>query len=379
VLGALLCAACGSDETESPATARAAIVYGGDSGPDEDAVVLVRAYVRDMTPAPIWLMCSGTMVAPTLLLTARHCISRFDPNGLFDGCDNNGDLVNPVGQGGVMGAPVQPSDIVVKVGVSPPAPTDQGVAARGVKIWSPYTTSICRNDIALVQIDQDLGFRTPIRLRTGVGLTESMRVVGYGKDENGNSGVRHTRSGVPVKGVGQSKYWTETPGAPPNTFAVRQGPCQGDSGGPAFTDRNAVAGVYSVSGGACTSDSVSNDYTQIAASTFEEDLVLPAFRESGEQILLEGETVPGQGVGGSDTGTGGEGGASGQAGDTSGNATGGSIELRGPRKKGGCKCEAVGGSGNAWQLVGLVPLVVLGRRRWRPRGATNRCVAGQSR
>src|SRR5512143_2965350 len=61
-------AGCAANEPERTASTHEAIIAGEASGDDEDAVVLIHhAGPDDET-------CTATMLAPNLIVTARHCV-----------------------------------------------------------------------------------------------------------------------------------------------------------------------------------------------------------------------------------------------------------------------------------------------------------------
>jgi hypothetical protein len=340
-------AGCGPPETEATGALQEAIVHGRPSGPEDDSVVLVHAKESSGTTNN----CSGTLVAPNLLLTARHCVSDYE-DGTFT-CSAEGELQHSVALAGVMGPLVPPEGIRVRAGTVP----DPTEVARGKKTFALDTPSICRNDIALVLLDRNTDLPVaPLRITTGTGHDELMRAVGYGTDEDGGILERRAKDDVPVIVIGPSEYWPEEGLAPPRTFAIGLSACEGDSGGPAFTKNDAVAGVYSLSAGECTSPSVRNYYTQLAPF---EDLVREAFDAAGAELLLETE-VGAAGAGGSAAAAH-EAGAGEAAGDTGApteaGTAGAAPEYHGPREKGGCRC---GLAGDGSPQLGLALLATVG-------------------
>jgi MYXO-CTERM domain-containing protein len=280
--------------------------------------------------------------------------------------------------------------------------------AQAAQLLATETTTICRNDLALILLDRELTDLpiSPIRLKKGTSRGEELRVVGYGADETGNTRIRHTRSGLVVSMVGQSPFQTEPDMIPPRTFST-DGPalCIGDSGGPAFANQNVLAGVWSQVVGDCMTTGARNYFTDVGP--FANDLILPAFKTAGAEPWYEGTSGPGAvstggmgsagetstggsgGDGPTETGgTSGSGGSAGESGggsettggragsggreatggsdaETGGTSTGGNTG--GLRKKGGCTCGVVGApSGQAeWALAPLAALALLRRRRGR--------------
>ena len=71
------------------------VLYGEVSGADEDGVVMVVASLSNVSHA-----CTGSLLAPNLLITARHCVANFTDEPFT--CGPDGELVS-TGGGGRMG------------------------------------------------------------------------------------------------------------------------------------------------------------------------------------------------------------------------------------------------------------------------------------
>lgn len=353
------------------------------SGPDEDMVVEVISRGDTVTHT-----CSGTLLAPNVLITARHCVANF-VDATFT-CTSDGELA-PGSVGGKMGPLLDPSRISVRLGTKP----STTAAAVGAKTFATQSTTICRNDIAVVVLDRQLSDVpiSPVRLGAGNQRGEVLRVVGYGinndPDAKNAIGIRYTRTGPMISQIGSSEFNTDPDQVPPRTF-VTEGPalCSGDSGGPAFADSGALTGVWSQVVGDCSASTARNFFTQVAP--FEDELIVPAFMEAGTLPWREGTTGPGEGTGGS-AGAGGESGSGNAGGEvasggTSGGSSGGAVAsgglsfsggrdasggidatagTGGLRKKGGCTCNMPGiPSANAnWLAAPLLGLGILLRRR----------------
>ena len=315
----------GCEQPPSPVGAASQPVLDGEESPTEDdGVVLVASQGTEVE-----FVCTGTLVAPNLLLTARHCVSAFE-DGSF-ACTTEGELIS-TGTAGEMALLYDPSQVHVYVGADA-LPGDEP-AAIGQEIVALNTTTICRNDIALVILDRSLDLPSfPLRLDAPTFPGELVRIVGYGGNDLRTT-LRLSRSDVQVLEVGASEFRPEGGATPPRTFAIGQSACQGDSGGPALTDQNAIAGIFSViQGGDCRARDVRNVYTQVAPY---EDLVREGFQRAGAEVWLEGEPAPSAG---------GAGGAS--ASSVAGNGpragaetVGGEAERAGRTDDTGCKCAA---------------------------------------
>jgi hypothetical protein len=387
-------AACSSPATEITASEEQPVLGGTDSGPDEDMVVEVISKSDTVSHT-----CTGTLLAPNVVITARHCVANFS-DATFS-CTSDGELVAG-SKGGMMGPLLDPGRISIRVGTHVRGTT---AVAVGRKIFATQATSICRNDIAIVVLATELTDLPIAPVRTGRGnfIGEQLRVVGYGVDDASTIDNRHTRSGLKIAQIGSSQFNANPDPVPSRTF-VTEGPslCIGDSGGPAFADSGAVTGVWSQVVGDCKAPTARNYFTEVAP--FEDELIVPAFAEAGALVWREGTTGPGEGTGGmssagapgeggsgdvgGEVGSGGTGGGEVGSGGTSGGdvgsggltasggrsasggiaATGGDEAMAGAgglRKKGGCTCNVPGSATQSanWFAAPLLGLGVLLRRR----------------
>jgi hypothetical protein len=268
----LLQVACGAPDGEpDPARLYAPIVNGEASDEAEAGVVRLRTAASEG--------CSGTLVAPNLVLTAVHCVAYYT-GGRFR-CEADGSLNSTNPGDGELGALAEPDEIAIYTGVVP------GIepAAVGVRLFGTGTSDICRNDFAVVQLDRELDLPlATLRMDRGIRRGQKMKVVGYGLTEAATSdGTRRRRADVTVVDVAPD---TGTGSAAPRTFVLDEGACQGDSGGPAFSEETgALVGVYSLAvGNNCTTQGVRNVYTKL--SPFR-SLVDQAFASAGYEPLLE--------------------------------------------------------------------------------------------
>jgi len=217
-------------------------IYGGavDDG-GNDAVVALR--IGQDTP---FTLCTGSLVAPNLVLTAWHCVAQSVASTIE--CDATGSSAT----GDQLGPDVVASDIGVYLGVQPNV---YGVAdAHGAKIFHADGAVMCNDDVAFVALDQDLA-PAPLALRLSprASAGEGVRVVGYGEnDGNFGTAVRVGKGGLAVLAVGAGVSASGTALAS-NEFELGESTCQGDSGGPALDAAGAIVGVVT-RGGACTND-----------------------------------------------------------------------------------------------------------------------------
>lgn len=241
-IATLLLAACASapDNPTDTTSARSAIIKGTDSDESQDAVVRLVYFNRSTSELGA---CTGTMIAPNLVLTARHCVARTDEGAA---CRTDG---TPVGAGKVY-ENRKASDLYVFIGKDRPSFGSGGPKPDGVgsQIIDDGSKTLCSHDVALVVLAEPIANVPISRIRLDGPPTpgEEFTAVGWGvTDKSQDPAVRQQRDLV-VDLVGPA---SESIGISAVEFEVGEGICSGDSGGPGIAKATgAVIGIVSRGG-----------------------------------------------------------------------------------------------------------------------------------
>ena len=285
-------AACTSSDlpAEELGRARQAIINGVASDASDDSALLIPIIIGGQFAGS----CSGSLIAPNLVLTARHCVSKTDEGAV---CDVNGNAI----QGGVVYSDHPAKDIGVIVGTAIKGDLD----ARGTQIFVPPSKTLCNSDIALVLLDKAITTAplAQLRLASPPLAGETVRAVGWGLSNNSYGYQRRRREHIPILTVGPD----DQPfggSVDQNEFQVGESICSGDSGGPAFAESTgAIVGVVSRGGNGMMGtqsdptapcvDTVgyptANLYTRVDGFA---DLVAQAFAAAGTDPWVEGGPDP---------------------------------------------------------------------------------------
>jgi len=196
----------------------------------EDTAILGIVHVTSST------LCSGTLIAPNVVLTARHCVSPLSNSGVVV-CDQT-----------TVGALYGPSSFRLTANPDVIATTSFEFLVAEVVGAGQAGDSICGTDVAALILTDNVPADTAAprepRLDVPLEVGEVYSAVGYGAiDGQGtDAGKRRRRDDLEVECIGS---WCNDSEVAETEWGGSGGVCHGDSGGPALDGQGRVLGVAS--------------------------------------------------------------------------------------------------------------------------------------
>jgi Trypsin len=230
---------------------------GADGGPEEG---------QNCT-----ILCSGALIAPNLVLSARHCVDTVSSDTVECGVNT-------------FGSSLFPTDsyfITTDSEVFDPGAHWYQVA----QIITPTATAFCGNDLSILILSENVPSAEAPTLAVpeiwypidSSQYSTSETAIGYGLDsptDPSSAGIRRILENIPISCIPNDPdpklacAPVDDSGVAANEFSAGNGPCEGDSGSSAYEQSNFDKGIFLSlgvlsRGGSSGNTCVGSVYTQL--------------------------------------------------------------------------------------------------------------------